>query len=470
MRIVGRYNERRELDEYYHSGKPEFLVVYGRRRVGKTFLIREHFKDDFVFTHTGLSNADNTVQLREFNKSLRRFQDEMESDVRDWFEAFDNLRKLIELSKQERKVVFIDELPWMDRKKSLMLSALEYFWNGWASGRNDVFLIVCGSATSWVVSRLLQNKGGLYGRVTGRLLIKPFTLKDCEAYYREMGIVYSRYQMVESYMIFGGIPYYLSLMNKKLGFAQNVDRLCFREGGALRDEYELLYRSLFNKPEGYLAVVEALAEKRVGLSREAVLEGSKLTDGGGFTRILRELEQCGFIRRYTSFGKKSRNALYQLIDPFSFFHLRFINNSQTVNSPYWSAFTDDSSHRAWTGYAFEQVSLAHIDQIKFKLQIGGVLTRVYSWRSVASQPNVQIDLIIERNDNVINLCEMKYSRGEYEIDAGYEKQLRRRAEVFRRETGTKAALHTTLVTTYGLVRNSYSESVQSTVTMEDLFS
>ena len=469
MRIIGRDKELQELEEYTRSGKPEFLVVYGRRRVGKTFLIREYFNNDFFFSHTGLANGSNTAQLAEFNKSLRRVRGEAHKNASDWLEAFDYLREHIERAGTERKVLFIDELPWMDRQKSLLLPALEHFWNSWASTRNDVFLIVCGSATSWVISKLLQDKGGFYGRITGRLLITPFTLKDCEAFYRESGIVFSRYQMVESYMIFGGIPYYLSLMRKNLGFTQNVDRLCFSESGALRGEYDLLYRSLFKRPEGYMAVVEALAEKRSGLSRDDIVKHCKLTDGGSFTRILRDLEQCGFIRRYTGYGKKSRDAIYQLTDPFTFFHLRFIKDESTRGAAFWSSYIDDGGHRAWTGYAFEQVALAHIDQIKQKLQIAGIITRQYSWRSAGFQPTAQIDLIIDRNDGVINLCEMKYSRDEYVIDKADESHLRRRSEVFRRETRTKKALHTTFVTTYGLVRNEYAASVQSTITMEDLF-
>ncbi|MCL2162977.1 MAG: ATP-binding protein [Oscillospiraceae bacterium] len=469
MRLIGRDEERRELDGYMQSGKPEFLVVYGRRRVGKTFLIRECFKDELFFSHTGLANGNTAIQLAEFNKSLRRVRGEAHRNAADWLEAFDCLREHIEQSESGRKVLFIDELPWMDRQKSLLLPALEHFWNGWASGRDDIFLIVCGSATSWVITKLLHDKGGFYGRITGRLFIKPFMLKDCESYYREAGIVYSRYQMVESYMIFGGVPFYLSLMKKELGFPQNVDRLCFREGGALRSEYELLYRSLFKSPEGHISVIEALANKRAGLSRDAVLKGSRLSDGGGFTRILHELEQCGFIRRYVGFGKKKRDAIYQLIDPFTLFHLRFIKDGTISDAPFWSAYTDNGGHRAWTGYAFEQIVLTHVGQIKRKLQIGGVLTRQYSWRSAKSEPGVQIDLVIDRNDGVINLCEIKYCRDEYEIDAAYDKQLRRRVEVFRRETGTKSALHTTLITTYGLIRNKYAAQVQSVVTMEDLF-
>ena len=470
MNIIGREEELQELNGYLHSGKPEFLVVYGRRRVGKTFLIREFLNGEFFFSHTGLATGGNAVQLAEFNKSLRRVRGENHKQAIDWLDAFDCLRAHIEQSEAGRKVVFIDELPWMDTHKSLLLPALEHFWNGWASSRNDVFLIVCGSSASWVVSKLLLDKGGFYGRVTGRLHIKPFTLKECEEFFRSSGIVYSRYQMVESYMIFGGIPYYLSLMSKSLGFTQNVDKLCFREGGALRDEYELLYRSLFRNPEGHMAVVEALAKKRAGISRDAILKGSGLTDGGGFTRILRELEISGFIRRYNGYGKKKRDALYQLTDPFTVFLLRFIKDTAAVDTPFWSVYIDDGSHRAWTGYAFEQVALAHIEQIKRKLQIAGVLSRQYSWRSSGSVPGAQIDLVIDRNDGVINLCEIKYCRDEYMIDAAYEKQLQKRTEMFRRETGTRSALHTTFITTYGLALNEHSAHVQSVVTMEDLFS
>jgi hypothetical protein len=469
MRIVGRNDEWEELEHYTHSGNPEFLVVYGRRRVGKTYLIREFYRDDFFFSHTGLSHGDTSVQLAEFNKSLCRYGYDEVQNISDWFVAFDILRELIEKSSIERKVLFIDELPWMDCQKSSLLSALEHFWNGWASGRKDVILIVCGSATSWIVNKLIRNKGGLYNRITGRIRLEPFTLRECEEYYREANISFSRYQMVESYMIFGGVPYYLSLMRKGLGLSQNVDRLCFRDGGVLRDEYELLYASLFKNAENHTRVVEVLAQKTGGMTREELLNKSRMNDGGGFTRILRELELSGFIRKYNSFGKKKKDALFQLTDFFSLFHLRFIRGNDNADKSFWSNFIDHGSRRAWAGYTFELVALAHIDQIKNKLRIGGVLTKQYSWRSALSDPGVQIDLVIDRNDDTINLCEVKYGKDEFEIDAGYDKRLRRMAEVFRRETGVKSALHTTLITTYGLAKNKYTDTVQSVITMEDLF-
>jgi hypothetical protein len=470
MYIIGRDDEKKELEHYALSGKPEFLIVYGRRRVGKTYLIREFFQDDFFFRHTGLSKGDTAAQLDEFDKSLRRYGYDGEREATDWFMAFDLLREMIERSNISRKAIFIDELPWMDTPKSSLLSALEHFWNGWASGRSDVILIVCGSATSWIVNKLIRDKGGLYNRITGRIRLAPFTLRECEEYYREANIALSRYQMIESYMIFGGIPYYLSLMRKELGLSQNVDRMCFRDGGVLRDEYDLLYSSLFKNAENHTNVVEALAERAVGLTREELLKRVGMNDGGGFTRTLRELEMSGFIRKYNSFGKKKKDALFQLVDFFSLFHLRFIKGNDNAGKSFWSDFTDHGSRRAWTGYAFEQVALAHIEQIKNKLQIGGVLSGQYAWKSSRAKPGVQIDLVIERNDGVINLCEIKYSKDEFEIDAEQDRRLRRMGEVFRNETGAKSALHTTLITTYGLARNEYAGTVQSVVTMADLFS
>ncbi|MDR0875996.1 MAG: ATP-binding protein [Clostridiales Family XIII bacterium] len=467
--ILGRGEEISELEGYYNSKHPEFLVVFGRRRVGKTYLIREHFGNRLFFYHTGVANEGIDAQITEWNKSLKRYGDPDPETAKDWYEAFDRLRGIIEKAPgRERKVIFLDELPWMETPKSGFLSALEHFWNGWGASRTDIFLIVCGSATSWIVQKLIGNKGGLHNRLTGKMYLRPFTLGECEAYYHEEGIVYSRYQMIESYMIFGGIPYYLSLMKKSNSLAQNVDRLCFRENAVLNDELNNLYHSLFKNADGHIAIISALATKTKGLSRGEILAQSGLTDGGGFTRILTELEQSGFIRKYRNYGNKKKDALYQLIDFFSLFYLKFIQDSYASDKNLWTNLIGKGEHGAWTGYAFEQVALAHIDEIKSKLGISGVLSKQYAWRS-KGRPGAQIDLVIEREDGVINLCEAKYANGEYSITGDDDEDLRGKREVFRAETKTKSALHLTMITTYGVARGMYADTLQSVVTMEDLF-
>ncbi|MDR3364019.1 MAG: AAA family ATPase [Clostridiales Family XIII bacterium] len=470
MDIIARKTEQDLLAECYADNQPHFVVVYGRRRVGKTFLVREFFEDRFCFRFTGVANADKLDQLREFNVALQQYGQMAFPAAGNWFDAFGQLRALIEQSKIEgKKVVFLDEMPGIDTHKSKFLMAFEHFWNGWGSGRADLLLIVCGSATAWIANKLFRNRGGLYNRVTRQLYLRPFTLGECEAYFRSRDIVLGRQQILESYMIFGGIPYYLSLFRKEKSLSQNVDMLCFGKSAALAGEYEALYTSLFERPEGYIEVVEALARKSSGSTRQEIVAGTKLTSGGGLAKILEDLEQCGLIRKYQSYGKKNRDALYQLIDFYTLFHMKYLRDENISDEHYWTNSIDTGERNAWAGYAFERVCLQHLDQIKQKLSIAGILTHACAWRSGEASPGAQIDLVIERRDGVINLCEIKFSKIEYTITKEYDMKLRSRKEAFRRETHTRKALHTTFITTYGLAHNAYWNDVQSEVAMDDFF-
>lgn len=472
MDIIGRIAQQEELAKYLESDKSEFVTVYGRRRVGKTFLIREYFKNRFAFYVTGLANENLQNQLRNFHTALQSHGSVADTAPNNWLDAFGELKNLLENSRQRgRKVIFLDELPWMDTPRSGFISALEHFWNSWASARSDIMLIVCGSATSWMINNLIKNRGGLHNRVTRRMYIEPFTLGECEAYYKVGGIVMSRYQMLESYMVLGGVPYYLSLLDKSKSLAQNVDALCFSPNGSLREEFGSLYASLFRHAESHIKIVEALGKKTKGLTREEIIAVTKLPPGGNLSKTLEELEQCGFIRSYYAFGKKERDKLFQLVDFFSLFYLNFIRDNKYNDEHFWTNSIENARHRAWSGYAFEQVCLAHIRQIKDRLGIAGVLTNVASWRSQRTEvgSGAQIDLLIDRSDNVINLCEMKYSVAEFVIDKKYDEALRGKKAAFIRETNTRKAIHQTMVTTYGVKRNEYSGQIQSEVRMDDLF-
>ena len=468
-RIIGRAEQKAKLKSYIASDSSEFVVVYGRRRVGKTFLIREYFKNTFDFQMTGLANAGKKEQLINFHAAIQKYNSTAILFADTWFGAFQQLTELLEQSKSGRKVVFLDELPWLDTPKSGFLSAFEHFWNDWASARRDILLIVCGSATSWITGKLLNNKGGLHNRITKKMSIAPFNLGECEEYLLSRNITLNRYQIVESYMIFGGIPYYLSLLEKGMSLAQNIDNLFFNESGVLRNEFNNLYASLFKNHENYVKVVEALAKKSKGSSRDEILSLSKLSDGGSTTRILQELEECKFIRKYNAIDKKTKDGIYQLTDFYTLFYFKFIQKNEYNDPRFWSTSIDSAQHRSWSGYAFEQVCLAHIDQIKRKLGISGVQCKTASWRSRTTGQGAQIDLLIERKDQVINLCEMKYSTEEFSIDKSYSQTLRNKFSAFREETKTRKAIHLIMVTTYGLNHNEYSGMAQNEVTMEDLF-
>jgi AAA+ ATPase superfamily predicted ATPase len=468
--MIGRKKEREDLQRFVESKQSEFVAVFGRRRVGKTFLVREYFDNRFTFYHTGMANSEMQIQLSNFNSSLHKYGKMPYPEVSTWFKSFEQLIHLLENVKQKgKKIVFIDEMPWMDTPRSGFIQALEFFWNSWASAQKDVLLIVCGSATSWMTNKLLKNRGGLHNRITRRIYLEPFTLSECEEYFQTNSIELSRHQIVENYMIFGGIPYYLSLMQKQLSMAQNIDSLCFAPKGKLTNEFGNLYASLFRNHERHVKIVKVLSKKAKGLTREEIIKSTKLPDGGGLTQTLEELELCGFIRRYMAFGKKERHNLFQLSDFFTLFYFNFMKNKSFNDEHYWTNFIENARHRAWSGYAFEQVCLAHLPQIKRKLGISGVLTNTASWHSKEANRGAQIDLLIDRNDKVINLCEMKFAGEPFVIDKRCDENLRNKRAVFRQETKTNKAVHLTLITTYGVFHNEYWGNIQSEVTMNDLF-
>ena len=469
MKIIGREKEQYALQQYVESDKPEFVAVYGRRRVGKTFLIKEFFGTSFSFYISGMANATKKEQLDNFNTTLISYGNIPYPRVENWMDAFRQLIHLLENSRNlGKKIIFFDELPWFDTPRSGFITGLEYFWNTWASARPDILLIACGSATSWMTNKLLKNRGGLHNRVTRRMSIEPFNLAECEEFFQHKNIVLNRKSIVECYMIFGGIPFYLNMFEKGLSLAQNVDKLCFKKNGALQDEFLILYSSLFKNSEKHELVIKTLAKKKKGMTRKELSQETKM-QGNGLTTVLEELEQCHFIRSYHTYEKKAKERLFQLIDFYSLFYINFIKTARENDEYFWTNFVGSATHRAWSGYAFEQVCMYHTAQIRQKLGISGIVTYSAAWRSKNSEPGAQIDLLIDRNDSIINLCEMKYADNEFIIDKKVDESLRNKKSAFICETKTRKAVHFTMITTYGVKHNEYWENIQSEVKMDDLF-
>lgn len=469
--IIGRKEEQKILLSATQSDHSELIAVYGRRRVGKTYLIRETFGYKFAFQHTGLAKGNTKMQLFSFAISLRDAGYDDCPVPQSWLEAFSLLSQLLKNSPDEKKVIFLDELPWMDTPRSNFISAFEHFWNGWASARRDIVLIICGSATSWIINKVINDHGGLHNRVTQRIALQPFTLQECESFAISNGLEMSRYQIAECYMVLGGIPFYWSLLERGLSLAQNIDKIFFAKNGKLANEFNQLYASLFKSPEQYIAIVTALGKKKNGLTREEIIEAIGEQSNGALSRTLDDLEYCGFIRKYNGYGKKSKQAVYQLIDNYTLFYFKFIRQNDNNDEHFWSATIDSAMHRAWSGLAFERLCMAHTQQIKEALGISGVLSNVYSWRKDADESGggAQIDLLIDRNDQVVNICEMKFSLSEFTIDAEYEQKLRNKKAAFIDATDTRKAVHITMVTTYGVRPNVHSAIVQNEVKLDDLF-
>lgn len=467
--IIGREKERELLNQYIDSNESEFIAIYGRRRVGKTFLIRKMFGERLAFYMTGMDNVTMQDQLLNFTLELRKFSGKDIPVPENWLYAFNSLATYLESLPNGNKIIFMDELPWMDTPKSKFISALEHFWNSWASNRSDIKLIVCGSATSWMIDKLINNRGGLHNRLTHRMAIEPFNLQECEQYFEAKGFGYSQKEIAECYMIMGGIPFYLKQMQKGLSVAQNIDRLFFEIGCALDGEFDNLYRALFKFSENYIRIVEALASKGKGLTRQEIIQQTKLPNNGGLTTMLKELESCGFIRQYEPFAKQKKDILYQLTDFYSLFYFCFIQKNRYRDEHFWTNSLGSGIHRSWSGYAFEILCLMHIAEIKKALGISGVQSLTSSWRSNSSEEDAQIDLVIDRKDQTVNLCEMKYADRTFVIDKQYDENLRNKLASFREETKTRKSLHLTFVTTYGVKPNAYSGHIQKEVVLEDLF-
>ncbi len=464
--IIGREAEQEILRQRIASDAPELIAIYGRRRIGKTFLVRQYFNDKFSFYCTGIYQGTKKEQLGAFNRQLEHYSGRKWEVAKEWFDAFAQLREYLEsVSGNKPIVVFLDELPWMDTHRSRFIKAFEYFWNSWGATNKRLKLIVCGSATTWMRENMLSDKGGLYNRTTRSLYLAPFTLHETEQYLLSRGIRWNRYQIAECYMILGGTPLYLQMLERGLSLTQNIDSLFFAQNAPLTREYDFLFRSLFNEAMVHRQIIETLASKAVGMTRLELIAAARIEDSGLLTKALRNLTDCDFIRQYTAFGKSERGTVYQLTDLFSLFHLRYVKGYRGQDENHWQNMIDSPSRRAWSGYSFEQLCLHHIRQIKQKLGITGVQSDVCAWKG----EGCQIDLLIDRRDQTINLCEMKFSQGEFEITKQYDEHLRNRAESFRSATKTQKALHQTFVTTYGVKQNMYSGNVQSEVRLDDLF-
>ncbi|SDH98749.1 hypothetical protein SAMN05421493_106102 [Pseudobutyrivibrio sp. 49] len=469
--LVAREKEQQILQEAMLSSQSQFIAIYGRRRVGKTFLVREVYGKQLFFSHTGVANQKTAVQLNAFADSLNSYGMKYSTPA-NWIDAFGILKEEIDKSKEKKKIIFLDELSWIDTARSDFMAALEFFWNGWASGRKDIVLIVCASSTSWMINKVVHNRGGLHNRLTGQIHLKPFQLGDCEKLIKSYGLSMSRSDVLNCYMIMGGVPYYWSLLKKGYSLSQNIDTIFFADDAPLKDEYKYLYYSLFKNPEVYMSIVNVLGKKKKGLTRQEIIDGAKLTNSGAVTKQLEELELCGFIRKYTEFGKKKKDAVYQLIDSFTLFYYAFMEKRPT-DEHFWMNSIGTPKINTWQGLAFERICMLHVAQIKKKMEIGGVLTEEYSWSCSENEDEgisgAQIDLLIYRKDQVINICEMKYSDGMYMISKTESVKIQNRVTAFRQSTKTRCALHPILVTTVGLKENIYSGMIQAVITMDDLF-
>ena len=454
------------------SDRSEFIAVYGRRRIGKTFLVHEAFNYTFTFQYSGIYKKSRTDQLTAFKNALKEAGVKSPETPANWMEAFEMLKDLIRASHAKKKVIFLDELSWMHTHRCDLIPALESFWNGWASARKDVVLIVCASATSWMIKKIVHAKGGLYNRLTAQIWLQPFNLNECKMYVETLNLPFNNDQIIELYMILGGVPYYWSLMKKNLGLPQNIDRLFFDSTPKLPNEFDYLFSSLFESPDNYVKIIEVLATKKLGMNYSEIMKNIGKDAGGTLSDMLEDLCNCGFIRSYRPFGGIKRGTLFQLTDNFILFHFKYLTKKSS-DPKFWEHNYTKPGLNSWRGLAFERICLLHTEQIKKALGISGLYTEVCSWKCEEDKEKgisgAQIDLLIDRDDKHVNVCEIKYSSDIFSIDKNYEEKLTTKLSSFRRATGTRKGVILTMITNHGLALNSHSGIVQASITANDLF-
>jgi uncharacterized protein len=469
--IVGRDEEMAIFEECQASNKSELIAVYGRRRIGKTYLVRNYFSAAMQFEFSGSIDTPAEKQLYNFSVALRRYDKSIRNSrlPAHWPQAFVWLSEYLGKKRSgNKKVVFFDELPWLDTMHSGFLAAFDYWWNNWCTKRKDIIVVICGSAASWMINKIINNKGGLHNRVTRVIRLMPFTLAETAAFFQTKRIKLDGYQIAQLYMAMGGVPLYLDAVQPGKSAMQNIDSICFAKNGLLRTEFDKLYAALYTNAAQHISIIKALAAKQTGLLRNEIVKLAKLKSGGYVTQALSELEESGFIQGYVPVNKKRKDKVYRLTDEYSLFYLRFIETSKSYRAGAWANIQSKQPYISWSGFAFENLCLKHVQQIKNSLGIGGIYSEQTAWYS--KQEKAQIDLVIQRADRCTNLCEMKFSNKPYEVTSRYAKELQHKTMAYKKGTGSRHTLFTTLVTTYGLKPNEHSlNHVDNVVLLEELF-
>jgi hypothetical protein len=473
--LVGRIQEKKIFEDALASSGAELIAMYGRRRIGKTFLIRSVYEKYIRFEFTGVHNATMQEQLEGFSFALKKaINSPVDIAVpKTWVAAFHLLENILEPTiKKGKAVIFFDEFPWIHTQKSNFLTAFEHFWNNWASKHPNLKVVICGSAASWMIKNIVNNKGGLHNRVTIRMRLLPFTLSETQEYLKSRSVKLDHYQLLQLYMAMGGVPQYLKAIQKGESATQAIDRLFFTKHGTLKDEFKILYESLYDNAANHIAVIRLLYDAGKGMTRNEIISGSHLSSGGTTTNVLTELEESGFVASYIPFDKTSKELVYRLTDEYSLFYLKFVERSRATGAGTWLRISEGSSFKSWSGYAFEAICLKHVPQIKKALRIENIYTEESVWRYVPGKgkPGAQIDLLLDRKDRCINICEIKFAADEFTITKKYADELVQKKTVFADKTKTKKTIFLTMITTYSVANNTYYKNlVQGEVTMDALF-
>lgn len=478
--IIGRKAEQSWLKRLFKSKKAELIAVYGRRRIGKTFLIREMGQKNGRYMEAiGKKDADMRSQLFIFSQALKNSfpEIELENAFENWMTAFETLTDTIKKHEKGRFTLFLDELPWMVTQKSGLLQALDHYWNAHWSQMKAIKVVVCGSAASWMLDNLINAKGGLHNRLTATLNLQPFSLSETAEYLKAHGHRYTHQRVLDTYLVTGGVPHYLNQMKKSRSLLQNINDMCFNPNGLLHQEFPRLFRALFKSAEDNLQIIRLIAQKRFGISRNDLIKNLKTQSGGTLTKRIEELEAAGFIKTFIPYGLNNRSQYYRVTDEYSFFYLKWIEpelkKGLSFSEGYWQSLSKTSSWNSWSGYAFETVCLKHIEPIRKALGLENIGCKTGSWRHKTKDKHktgAQIDLLFDRLDDALTLCEIKYTRQAFKVDKSYAKELMNKLDCFEKQTNNRKELFLALISVSNVKETAWSEElVDQVVLLEDLF-
>lgn len=476
MSLVGRYKEREILYKALKIKESEFIAITGRRRIGKTYLIKQLYSDNIRFEIRGIQDADLKQQLENFKRQMIRYFGNKFLDQKwnNWFEAFTSLELELEFDRlffEDKPVIFFDELPWIAGRKSGFVEALSHFWNNWAVNQN-VVVVICGSSASWMIQKIYRNRGSLYNRVSQKIILQPFSLKESEEYLRSRNITLNHYQLLQLYMVLGGVPYYLKAVEQELSASQTIQKICFEEQGILRYEFNHLYHALFDKADVHMEIVRTLNKFPKGLTRQELIKNSNLSDGGRLNKYIDDLLHSGFINTITQYNGKNKDKKFRLHDEYSRFYLKFIEGHNSFSSDYWQLQSVQQSFRSWSGFAFENLCIKHYDQIKQSLGLGVISASfcILDLKSNKDHPGIQVDMIIKRADHITHLCEIKFYSEPILVSTYLKEDLLKKKSVFQFTSKTKDQLFITLISPFGILDNENSLGlIDQSLSAKDLF-
>lgn len=486
MKIIGREREIGLLNSMLESERAEFYAVYGRRRIGKTHLVKAFFdKKKCHFMHcTGIQKGGIKDQLGAFYDAISDcfFDGVTLQKEQTWNKAFEFLKGLIDnkVSSRQKIVIFLDELPWLVTPRSKCLQMLEYYWNRYWSFDPRIKLIICGSSASWILKKIINDRGGLHNRVTRQILLRPFNLVETQKYLASLGVKLNMWHTTQVYMATGGVPYYLMTLHQKgLSSSQIIEQLAFSNDAPLQNEFDKLIASLFDDAAAYSELLKILSKHRYGLSQAEILNKSThFSKGGRVTEKLKALADAGFIIKLKSYQNSAKGVYYRVIDEYTLFYFYWIAplantvQSSSFGEGYWQEIQKSAAWQSWSGYAFEAIVYKHLTQVRNALLIPPSAI-ADSWRyqsKLADESGAQIDILFDRPDDVITLGEIKMTAKPFVIDKQVAANLVQKKDVFTRRIKTQKQIYIAMISASGVAQNHYfDELISGVVTLKDFF-